>query len=72
MPRDADALRTIDLRPRGAPVATYAAKVQRLIVNGQEVTLDRPVLQPGQSAGLAAPLLATPGLPASAVGSPGF
>ena len=44
MPRSADAVRTIDLRPRGAPVATYAAKVQRLCVNGQEVALDRPVV----------------------------
>ena len=44
MPRSADAVRTIDLRPRGAPVATYAAKVQRLCVNGQEVLLDRPVV----------------------------
>ena len=44
VPRSADAVRTIDLRPRGAPVATYAAKVQRLYVNGQEVVLDRPVV----------------------------
>ena len=44
VPRSADAVRTIDLRPRGAPVATYAAKVQRLYVNGQEVALDRPVV----------------------------
>ena len=44
MPRSTDAVRTIDLRPRGAPVATYAAKVHRLCVNGQEVALDRPAV----------------------------
>lgn len=44
VPAGADAVRTIDLRPRGAPVATYAARVERLVVNGAEVTLDRPAV----------------------------
>ena len=29
---------------RGAPVATYAARVERLVVNGAEVTLHRPAV----------------------------
>jgi len=44
VPRAADAVRTIDLRPRGAPVATYAARIQRLVVNGEVVELDRPAV----------------------------
>ena len=42
-PRD-DAVRTLDLRPRGAPIATYAARIQRLVINGQVVPLDRPTI----------------------------
>lgn len=41
IPSAADAVRTIDLRPRGAPVATYAARISRLVVNGEAVSLDR-------------------------------
>ena len=38
----ADAVPLVDLRPYGAPLATYAARVQRFIVNGREVELTRP------------------------------
>ena len=37
-----DALRLIDLRPRGTPIANYACRVERLVVNGCLVPLDRP------------------------------
>lgn len=37
-----DALRLIDLRPRGTPIANYACRVERLVVNGYSVPLDRP------------------------------
>ena len=39
-----DAIRMVDLRPRGAPVANYAARGDRLFVNGQVVDLDRQLV----------------------------
>ena len=44
IPRTADAMRIIDLRPAGAPVANYAVRVSRLAVNGVPVRLDRPLV----------------------------
>ena len=40
----ADAVPLVDLRPLGAPVASYAVRVERLIANGQELPLTRPTL----------------------------
>jgi len=42
--READAVRLIDLRLRGAPVFNYACRVASLRVNGQTVVLDRPTV----------------------------
>ena len=42
--RGTDAIPLIDLRPLGAPVATYALKVKRLVANGQEMPLKGPVV----------------------------
>eukprot|EP00966_Prymnesium_polylepis_P153824 3552125-Prymnesium_polylepis.1 len=42
--RTTDAVPLVDLRPRGAPVATYACRVRRMVVNGVEVALDRPTV----------------------------
>ena len=42
--RGSDAIPLIDLRPLGAPVATYALKVKRLVANGQEMPLKGPVV----------------------------
>jgi len=39
-----DAMELIDLRPRGAPVYNYAARVGGLVVNGYRVKLDRPMV----------------------------
>lgn len=44
IPRTEEAVRIIDLRPRGAPIATYAARLSRLVVNNQEIVLDRPTV----------------------------
>ena len=44
IPRRVDAVRLLDLRPRGAPVANYAARASRLIVNGMAVPLDRQLV----------------------------
>jgi hypothetical protein len=38
-----DAVPLVDLRPLGAPLASYAVKVHRLLVNGAEMPLTRPV-----------------------------
>lgn len=37
-------MRLLDLRPRGAPVANYAARCSSLVVNGERVVLDRQVV----------------------------
>jgi hypothetical protein len=39
-----DAVRVLDLRPRGAPVANYALRISRLVVNGQAIPLGRPAV----------------------------
>ena len=44
IPPRMDAVRLLDLRPRGAPVANYAARASRLIVNGVAVPLDRQLV----------------------------
>jgi hypothetical protein len=44
IPKSADALRLVDLRNAGAPIANYAVKVSRLLVNGQPITLSRPLV----------------------------
>ena len=44
IPRDEDAVPILDLRPRGAPVANYAARISRLVINGQVIKLDRPAV----------------------------
>ena len=38
----ADAIPLVDLRPLGAPVASYAVRVHKLIANGEEMPLTRP------------------------------
>ena len=38
-----DAIPLVDLRPLGAPLASYAVKAHRLLANGQELDLKRPV-----------------------------
>ena len=40
----ADALKVLDLRAAGAPVAGYALRVARLVVNGEAVRLDKPLV----------------------------
>ena len=35
MPRSTDAVRTIDLRPRGAPISAAVCRIRRLYVNGE-------------------------------------
>ena len=42
--RQRDAIPLVDLRPLGAPVAQYACRVERLLVNGAEVPLSRPAV----------------------------
>lgn len=42
--RKDDAVRLLDLRSRGSPVANYAARVSRLFVNGAAIDTDRPVV----------------------------
>ena len=44
IPRGADAVPMVDLRPLGAPVEPYAAVAARLLVNGEPVRLRRPVV----------------------------
>ena len=44
IPANADAVPLVDLRPLGAPLSNYAAKVLKLIVNGEEVKLNRPTV----------------------------
>ena len=40
IPRGADAVRLLDLRGRGAPIASCTCRVKRLYVNGAPLTLD--------------------------------
>ena len=42
VPKGSDAIPLVDLRPLGAPLAPYAAKVHRMIVNGRAVDFSRP------------------------------
>jgi len=42
--RQRDAIPLVDLRPLGAPVAQYACRVERLLVNRAEVPLSRPAV----------------------------
>ena len=42
--RGDDAVPILDLRVAGAPVANYAVRVKRLLVNGEPVRLDRPLV----------------------------
>ena len=42
--RRADAIPLVDLRPLGAPVASYAVRVQSLSANGKQLPLTRPVV----------------------------
>jgi hypothetical protein len=42
VPKGADAVPLVDLRPLGAPLAPYAVKVHRLTVNGRAVQLSKP------------------------------
>ena len=44
IPPSDDALKLLDLRSRGAPVAVYAVKVQRLVVNGEVIKAPRPIV----------------------------
>ena len=44
IPPSEDALKLLDLRSRGAPVAAYAVKVQRLVVNGAVVKAPRTIV----------------------------
>ena len=44
IPPTEDALKLLDLRSRGAPVAAYAVKVQRLVVNGAVVKAPRTIV----------------------------
>lgn len=44
IPSSEDALKLLDLRSRGAPVAAYAVKVQRLVVNGEVVEAPRSIV----------------------------
>jgi len=44
IPPSDDALKLLDLRSRGAPVAAYAVKVQRLVVNGEVIKASRPIV----------------------------
>jgi hypothetical protein len=44
IPSSEDALKLLDLRSRGAPVAAYAVKVQRLVVNGEVVKAPRSIV----------------------------
>lgn len=44
IPPTFDAIKLIDLRQRGAPIATYACRVSRLLMNGEPLQLDRPVV----------------------------
>lgn len=44
IPHETDAVPIIDLRPRGAPIANYAARVSSLVVNGQTIRLGRPAV----------------------------
>ena len=44
IPPAADAIRLLDLRRRGAPVEVYGCTVQRLVVNGNALELDRPCI----------------------------
>ena len=39
-----DAMPLVDLRPLGAPVASYALKVRKMYANGAELPLQRPVV----------------------------
>lgn len=41
---DKNALRLLDLRSRGAPVAAYAVRVHRLLVNGAPIATKRPIV----------------------------
>ena len=41
---DDRALKLLDLRARGAPVAAYAVRVQRLLVNGVQIATRRPIV----------------------------
>ena len=38
------ALKLLDLRARGAPVAAYAVRVKRLFVNGERIDTSRPIV----------------------------
>jgi len=42
VPKGSDAIPLVDLRPLGAPLAPYTAKVHRMIVNGRAVDFIRP------------------------------
>ena len=42
VPKGSDAIPIVDLRPLGAPITPYAAKVHRMIVNGRAVDFSRP------------------------------
>ena len=42
--RDRDAIRLVDLRRLGAPVAVYATTIRRLVIDGRQVKLDRPAV----------------------------
>ena len=44
VPRTYNAIPVLDLRIAGAPVADYAARVKRIVVNGEVIALDRPVV----------------------------
>jgi hypothetical protein len=44
IPPSTDAVRVLDMRPRGAPVANYALRISRLLVNGQAIPLGRPAV----------------------------
>ena len=44
IPAASDAIPLVDLRPLGAPVASYAVRVDKLRANGEELPLRRPVV----------------------------
>jgi hypothetical protein len=44
IPSVTDAVPLLDLRSRGAPIASYACRVRRLWVNGAPIQLDRPTV----------------------------
>ncbi|EOD12406.1 hypothetical protein EMIHUDRAFT_213644 [Emiliania huxleyi CCMP1516] len=44
IPRGTDAIRLLDLRPRGAPISAAVCRIRRLYVNGELLQLDRPAV----------------------------